>query len=143
MNSVLIDRVEGNICLVLVDVKYFEEKNCRQMCRYTIKEVGKQVFCIHFYKTIRWSDILVCQIWARMSLEEFTIYYDCAINDRNRSHYLMIEKINSGANTEALIAMINQDKFIETKQHLVNVFPLVKVAVSRLVSYFLYCSPYL
>ena len=61
-----------------------------------------------------------------MSLDEFTIHYVSEIINENIAHDLTIEKINSGANTEALIAMINEDRFIEEKQHLVSVLPLVK-----------------
>ena len=61
----------------------------------------------------------------------FTIYYDSEITDGNEAYYLKLENINIGANTEALIAMINEDRFIDTKQYLVNVLPLVKAVELR------------
>ena len=49
-------------------------------------------------------------------------------NTHHRTHELQLSKPNSGANTEALIAMINGDRFGAAKQYLVNVLPLVKAA---------------
>ena len=50
------------------------------------------------------------------------------ISNEGRPQTLELSKTSSVADTETLIAMINGDRFATTKQHLVNVLPLVKAA---------------
>ena len=126
----LIDRVEGNILLIFVDVINFGRKMSDKFTDVLSRKLGsgKTVFCLNFCHRIGWLKSLGTQITSRMHSKQVIIYYERSMTkERNIEHFLDLEKVNSGANTEALIGMINEDRFIETKQHLVKVLPLVKV----------------
>ena len=49
-------------------------------------------------------------------------------NTQHRKYELLLPKTNSRKNTETLIAMINEDRFVAEKLYLVSVLPLVKAA---------------
>ena len=146
----LLDRIEQNICLVLVDVKNVS-KTFAEDCAIILSsklQVGKKVSCINVCKTIRINDSLGREIYQGIGMDDLTMYYDSESSDGSRDHYLQFKKKNSATNMKTLIHKFNEDKTLiyklnddktliskfnkdrlkEEKQHLVSVLPLVKAA---------------
>ena len=125
----LIDKIEGNLLLVFVDFFKQYENNYAERCAQILSrklERGEKVFCIDFHLQ-QWHNTHGFDIQKHMN-EGFTVYYGSCPGYKNRVHCLRILKINSVENTETLIGMIDEDRFIEAKQHLGRVLPLVKAA---------------
>ena len=125
----LIDKIEGNLLLTFVDVKSFANNYAEQCAQILSKklECGKKVFNILLNSQEQYYTHGYSNIQHHMH-DGFTIYYVSYPYYERRMHEIQLLKINSGVNTETLIDMINEDRFIEAKQHLGRVLPLVRAA---------------
>ena len=111
-----------------MDVKSFGRNNVEQCAQTLSKKLDREekVFCIEFNLQPRFYS-LGFEIQQRIN-DGFTIYYRSYPSFEQREYALTLQKINSGANTETLIGMINEDRFIKAKQHLGRVLSQVKAA---------------
>ena len=126
----LIDKIEGNLLLMFVDVKFPEKKYLAVQGAETLSrklERGEKVFCIELVHLQTPKKNHGLEIQHRI-IDGFTIYYTSYPRNELREHSLRLQKKNSGANTETLIGMINEDRFMEAKQHLGKLLPMVKAA---------------
>ena len=128
----LINRIKENMCLVFLDIKSFGDIFEKQFADILSKKLksGKKIFCINFCKALSIDDRPAYQIVKKMGYDNFTVY-SSKLLDKTRAHHLTLEKINSQSNTESLIALINEDRFLEERQYLVNVLPHVKAVELR------------
>ena len=135
----LIDSIAGNLLLTFVDVKthlqiMHYDYNYAGRCAETLSrklQRGEKVFLMDVCETISHDDTHAFDI----SSHSFVRYNDKHVylstsnpNSQNRTHSLWLPKANSGTDTETLIAMINEDRFVAAKQYLVSVLPMVKAA---------------
>ena len=63
-----------------------------------------------------------------LDLNSYAFFGTSIPSSQHRIYVLELQKPNSVADTETLIAMINGDRFAAAKQYLVNVLPLLKAA---------------
>ena len=123
----LIDKIEGNLLLTFADLRAFKNNYAEQCAQILSKKLerGEKVFCVDF--SLQPQHTHGFEIKQCMN-NDFTIYYRSYLFEGNRNNFLTLQKKNSVANTETLIGMINKDRFIGEKQHLVRVLPLLKAA---------------
>ena len=109
----LLEKAEGSLLLVFVDVEPLGTKNAKRCARILLRKLerGQKVYCISYFKIMTLRNSIAWQ--NRNKNLQFTISYNVtSLNDATRLHNLPIEKRNSVANTKELIAMINDDSLI-------------------------------
>ena len=80
-----------------------------------------------FFETRSYIDTHAIDIITQSSVNDDYVYFEASNpNGYHMRHRLDILKTNSGAKTETMIAMINEDRFVAAKQYLMSVLPLVK-----------------
>ena len=131
----LIDRIEGNLLLVFVDVRAFGRRDAEQCAQVLSKKLerGQKVFCIDFFTLIPGYAYTINQMHSHQCMKDsFTIYYKftpCILYGLSTgyTHDLKIQNKNGLVNTtKTFISMINGDRFARAKQHLVRVLKIVK-----------------
>ena len=90
-------------------------------------ERGERVFCLSFNSNDLYGNSHGLEIKECMKDYYVTIYYELVdtYSRHTSRHILELRKKNSVIYTETLISMMNEDRFIETKQHLVRVLPFL------------------
>ena len=128
----LINRLDGNLFIAFLDVNFesFENMDLTDIgiIMSNKLELGDEVYVVNYYKNIQVSnDDIVWDILLAMD-DYFTIYYDSGWHKCElRNHYIHLDIETSVENTKTLISMMDNDIFLELKQHLVKqILPILE-----------------
>ena len=135
----LIDGIEGNLLLTFVDIRKYRNNfadRCAQILSRKLKRREK-VFLMVVNETIsvvmshayEISESVFIPRQEKLFFASYRNRQSQYRNDRNsqpRTYDLRLPRTNCGADIETLIAMINGDRFVAEKQHLVSILSLIK-----------------
>ena len=130
----LLKRVEGTLLLAIVDVEPLDKENSKRCARILSDKLksGQRVYIMEDTKAVI-VELELAYNFARCIRNcmkiPFTAFYNSeSLSDIIREYYLFVDKRNSVANIEEMIDMLDEERFIEAKQHLGSVLSLVDAA---------------